>query len=159
MRIAVFTILTFLLTSAAGYAGEVKGTITYEGKTIEPKYAYMITGPDVMEPEMKVQILILSAKDLSAKIEPCDTVNCVDGWVKDGMTMQFEARPIAYYWVSLEGGTLQYSGATHRNVFRPTVDTAERLAGSIKFDDTPDGGGKADVEFDAPLTKAFGAAH
>ena len=159
MRGVIFVILTFLLTTVTGFAGEVKGSISYEGKTIEPKYAYMITGPDVMEPEMKVRILILSAEDLSAKIQSCDTVNCVDGWVKEGMTMQFEAGPIAYYWVSLQGGTLQYSGATHRNVFRPTVDTAERLAGSIKFDDSPDGGGKSDVEFDAPLTKAFGAAH
>ena len=84
MRIAIFTILTCLLTTAAGFAGEVKGTITYEGKTIEPKYAYMITGPDVMEPEMKVRILILSAKDLSAKIGSCDTVNCSAGGSRPG---------------------------------------------------------------------------
>ncbi len=108
---------------------------------------------------MTVRILILSAEDISAKIDSCDTVNCVDGWVKEGITMQFETGPVVYYWVSLEGGTLQYSGATHKSVFRPTADTGDRLAGKIKFDDTPDGGGKADVEFDVRLTKAFRAAH
>ncbi|MEQ9617580.1 MAG: hypothetical protein RIG61_00205 [Deltaproteobacteria bacterium] len=159
MRFTLVLIAVLLLSAGAAAAGEAKGTVSYEGKIIEPKYAYFIKGPDVIEPGMTVRILILSAEDISEKIDSCDTVNCVDGWVKEGMTMQFETGPVVYYWVSLKGGTLQYSGATHKSVFRPTADTDGRLAGKIKFDDTPDGGGKADVEFDVNLTKEFGAAH
>lgn len=159
MRFTIVLIMVLALYSGAASAGEVKGTVSFEGKTVEPGYAYFIKGPDVIEPGMTVRILILSAEDISAKIESCETVNCVDGWVKEGMTMQFETGPVVYYWVSLGRGTLQYSGATHKSVFKSTADTGDRLAGKIKFDDTPDGGGKADVEFDVSLTKEFGAAH
>lgn len=50
------------------------------------------------------------------------------------------------------------SGTQRPAALRTGADEPRRLAGKLSFDDTPSGGPKVDVEFDAPIVKELKAA-
>ncbi len=152
------TLLTFPVSSVAAADGEAKGNLIYKGTTVTLKHAYLVKGPDAIDPKTIIRRLILSKDDLGATIQACKTMSCVDGGITEGMQVDFDAGPRLNYWVALNGGRLQYSGTARPSVAEVAGDDAKRLAGKLSIDDTAAGGPRLDVEFAATLLKEFTAA-
>jgi len=75
LRIAATAALALALTVSAALppagraaAGDAKGTLTHKGKTVTLKHAYLVTGPDAIDPKRMVRRIILSGKDVGAKV-------------------------------------------------------------------------------------------
>lgn len=156
----VAAICTIVLTwlSAGALAGEVNGTIAHRGNAIPVRYAYLVKGPDSMDPKTIVRKIILSATDLEAKIRACATMSCADSDLNDGMTIDFDAGPRLNYWVVRNRQTVQYSGTAPPTVFAATRNEPTHLAGTLSFDSAGSGGPKVELRFDAALLKEFTAA-
>ena len=60
--------------------------------------------------------------------------------------------------IALNDQLVQYSGTVESTALKATADTPDHFAGMLKFDDSSAAGPKIDVEFDAPLLKAFAKA-
>jgi hypothetical protein len=118
-----------------------------------PKFAYLVGGPDAVDPGKKIRHLILSATDMSAKLAACQTMSCTDADLGSGMTVDLDAGPRLNYWVVLNGQKVQYSGTEPPASLKLTADSATRLAGTLAFDSAAAGGPQVAVEFDAPLVK------
>ena len=67
---AVFTSLAIALAvlAAPALAGEAKGTVAYKGRTLDVKYAYLVTTKDAMSGK-PMRRLILAPKDIGGKID------------------------------------------------------------------------------------------
>jgi hypothetical protein len=159
-RVAI-TVSTILLAAALGApadatAGDAKGTVTYKGRTADIKFAYLVNGPDMVS-KATIRRLILSTKDLGAKIAACKTISCTDGDLDDGLSINFDSGPRLNYWMVMNGQKIQYSGTLKPEVLKTSVSDAKKMAGKLAFDDTGPGGPKVDVEFDAPLVKEVSA--
>jgi hypothetical protein len=139
-------------------AGEAKGAFAHRGAPIAVRYAYLVTGPDAVDPKMIVRKLILSTTNLEAKIRACTTMSCADRDLDDGMTIDFDAGPRLNYWVVRNKQMIQHSGTAAPSVFTATRNEAGHLAGRLVFDASGSGGPKVELEFDAALLKAFTAA-
>jgi hypothetical protein len=163
-KIATFIFTVAALAAAGVWAnaadGTVKGSVAYEGMTVEFKHVYMITGPDVFDPKATVRTLLFTDADIGDKVKACDSVFCATGLVLNGMTVDFGSRPRLNYWVSANNQLLQISGtAIIADAFKSTADTADHLAGTLIIDDSEVKGPKAEATFDVTLTKAFKAHH
>ena len=147
---------------AAGAAGTAKGAVTYKARgapvTVALKHAWLVKGPDAVDPKKIVRKLILSADDIGAKIAACRTMSCVDADLNSGMTVDFDAGPRLNYWIVLDNQRVQYSGTAAPAAFKAAADTATRLAGKLVIDDTKAGGPGIDVQFDTPLAAELKAA-
>ncbi|MBL8702750.1 MAG: hypothetical protein JNK67_30495 [Alphaproteobacteria bacterium] len=139
-------------------AGEAKGSLAHRGAAVPVRYAYLVKGPDAVDPKLIVRKLILSTTDLEAKIRACTTMSCADRDLGDGMTIDFDAGPRLNYWLVRNRQTIQHSGTARPSVFAATRDEAGHLAGKLSFDDGGSGGPKVELEFDAALLKEFTAA-
>ena len=141
--------------AAAG--GTAKGTLTYKSKsgviTMTPKFAYLVKGPDAVEPGKIIRHLIFSPTDLGAKIEACTTMSCTDSGLGNGLTVDLDAGPRLNYWVVLNDQRVQYSGTEQPAALALTTNTPARLAGKLVFDGAAMGGPQVDIEFDVPLMK------
>lgn len=159
-RSALLIAMLFIVVSwsPAASAGEAKGKMEHKGAGVTLKFAYLVKGPDAVEPNKIIRKLILSATDLGAKIQACTTMNCADSDLGEGMTIEFDAGPRLNYWMVRNGQRIQYSGTARPAVFTAKTDDATHLAGKFSFDDAGAGGPKLDVEFDATLLKEFKAA-
>ena len=49
--------------------GEAKGTLSFKGTTLVLKYAYLVKGPDAVDPNLKIRRLVFSAADLGPKLK------------------------------------------------------------------------------------------
>ena len=143
-------------TAAAG--NEAKGTIDYKARNTALKYAWLVKGPDSMEPKTTIRMLILTADDIGAKLAACKTMSCASGAVTEGMTVDFDAGPRLNYWIAVNGQKVQYSGTAKPDVFAAKANDAGRLAGKLAIDGTTAGGPKVDAEFDVAVLKTFTAA-
>ena len=147
---------------AAAADGTVKGTLTYKAKgapvTIALKHAWLVKGPDAVEPKTIIRHLIFSATDIGAKVAACKTMSCTDADLGSGMTVDLDAGPRLNYWVVLDNQMVQYSGTAAPAVLKLTTDTPTRLAGKLTIDNVAAGGPKVDVEFDVPLLRELKAA-
>ncbi len=141
------------LTFAAD--NQVKGTLTYRTYSVTLKYAWLVKGPNERDPGKTIRRLILSADDIGAKLQACETLSCASGQVTEGMTVDFDAPPRLGYWLALNGQKVQYSFGAMPEAFKARVDKAEHLAGKLAFDDVAAGGPKVDVDFDLTLFKEF----
>lgn len=150
-----FFILAVALSGPAA-AGDAKGTVKYKDRTADVKYAYLVKGPDAVS-KQTIRRLILSTKDLSAKIAACKTMSCTDGDLDDGLSVNLEPGPRFNYWMVMNGQKIQYSGTEPVGSLAAKTDDAKKLAGTLKFDKTGAGGPKVDVEFDAPMVKEVSA--
>jgi hypothetical protein len=139
--------------SAAGNEG--KGTIDYKGRTTTLKYAWLVKGPDSMEPKQTIRMLILAADDIGAKISACKTISCASGALQEGATVDFDAGPRLNYWVVQNGQRIQYSGTAKPATFTPLANEPGRLAGKLAIDDSAAGGAKLAAEFDVTVLKEF----
>ena len=132
-RVAI-TVSTILLAAALGApadatAGDAKGTVAYKGRTAEVKYAYLVKGPDMVS-KPTIRRLILSTKDLGAKIAACKTMSCTDSDLDEGLSINLEAGPRLNYWMVMNGQKIQYSGTepVPRSRRRSTTQEAGRHA-------------------------------
>jgi len=105
-----------------------------------------------------VRRLILSGKDLGAKMRACQTMSCTDGEVTEGLVVDIAAGPRLNYWMAINGPKVQHSGTQRPAALRTSADEPKRLAGKLGFDDTPSSGPKVDVEFDTTLVRELKAA-
>lgn len=148
--------------AALATGGTAKGTLAYKAKsgpiTVAPKYAYLVKGPDAVEPGKIIRKLIFSTMDLGARIDACKTMSCTDADLGEGMTVDLDAGPRLNYWVVLNGQRIQYSGTEPPASLKLTTDTPQRLAGTLAFDGTAAGGAQVAIEFDTPLVKEMAKA-
>ena len=151
--------LTVALPSGSqGAAGKAKGSLTHKGKAVALAHAYLVTGPDAVDSKKTVRRLILTGKDLGAKMRGCQTMSCTDGEVTEGLVVDIDGGPRLNYWMALNDQKVQHSGTQRPAALKATADEPKRLAGKLSFDDTASSGPKVDVEFDAGLVKEFKAA-
>jgi len=129
LALAAAVLVTAPLAIAAG--GTAKGTLAYKAKsgpiTVAPKYAYLVKGPDAVEPGKIIRKLILSTTDLGAKIDACKTMSCTDADLGEGMTVDLDAGPRLNYWVVLNGQRIQYSGTEPPAALKLTTRRPEPL--------------------------------
>ena len=147
-----------LPSGSDGAAGQAKGTLSHKGKSVTLAHAYLVTGPDAVDPKKTIRRLILSTKDLGAKIKGCQGMSCSDGEVTEGLVVDIGSGPRLNYWMALNDQKVQHSGTQPPVSLKATADEPKRLAGKLSFDDTASSGPKVDVEFDAALVKEFKAA-
>jgi len=136
-------------------AEPAKGSVTQSGRTATIQHAWLVVGPDAVDPKTSIRQVVLSATDIGAKIRACAKLSCVSGLVEEGMTVDFDAGPRLNFWVAVNGQRVQYSGTEKPSAFTAKANDAKRIAGRLVIDKTSSGGSKVDVEFDAPLAKAF----
>jgi hypothetical protein len=139
------------------FADPAKGTVTQAGRSATMRYAWLVVGPDAVDPKKTIREVVLSANDIGAKLKACTRMGCASGLVDEGMTIDFDAGPRLNYWVSLSGQRVQYSGTEPPASFVATANDGKRIAGRLRIDKKSAGGPTLDVEFDAPLAKTFTA--
>jgi hypothetical protein len=139
-------------------AGEAQGTLTHKARTVTFTHAYLVTGPDGFEPKKTVRRVILSTKDVGAKLRGCETMSCADGVLLEGLAVDLDGGLRLNYWMTVNDQLVQYSGTKPPAALETRADQPRRLAGRLAFDDTPSGGPKVEVEFDAALVKEYKAA-
>lgn len=160
-KIAVVTVVLGLLAFRAGCppgGNGATGTILYKTTTLTVNHAALVKGPDAIDPKLTIRRLIFSAKDLRATLTACKAMNCTDGSLDEGLTVDLDAGPRLNYWLVLNGQRVQYSGTVTPDALTLTTRQPDRLAGTLRFDGTPAAGPKVDVTFDATLLKTFAAA-
>ena len=155
----VLLLLAALITSGVAVADETKGTVSYKDKTATLKYAYLVKGPDSMDPEIIIRQVILSQTDLSADIQACTTLSCCTNNLTEGLTIDFDAGPRLNYWVVLNNQMVQYSGTQTVEALDATRNEPGQIAGTLFIDATASGGPKVEATFDATLLKEFKEAH
>ena len=149
-RIALLVVL--LLAVPTAFAGDAKGTISYKGRTIDVKHAFVVTTKDAMSGK-PMRRLILSPKDIGGKINSCAKMSCVDGDLDEGIEFDFVDGPRLNYWLVMNGQKVQYSGTEPKESLSSSANDAKKVAGTLRFDKTAAGGPKVDVTFDAPFVK------
>ena len=154
-RLAVIVsavILIAALGAGPAHAADAKGTVAYKGRTVDVKHAFLVQTTDAMSGK-PMRRLILSPKDIGAKIASCAKMSCVDGDLDEGLEVDFVEGPRLNYWLVMNGQKIQYSGTEPRESLASTANDAKKVAGTLRFDKTSAGGPKVDVTFDAPFTK------
>ncbi len=131
--------------------GTAKGTVVYKSNTAAIKHVWLVKGPDAVDPKLTIRSLIFSAADIGAKVKACKNMRCLVSDLDDGVTVDLDAGPRLNYWVVLKGQRIQYSGTARLETLKATANTPARVAGKLAIDDTAAGGGKIDIDFDAPL--------
>ena len=145
----------FYLGDGAAAGNDAKGVLAYKTRSTTLMYAWLVKGPYEQEPTKTVRRLILSATDISAKLQSCKTIMCADGSLTEGMTVDFDVSPRLNYWIALNGQKVQYSGTVTTDAFAAVTNDAAHLAGKLAIDDVASGGPKIDVEFNVTLFKEF----
>jgi hypothetical protein len=154
--VALFQLaLTSAFFSGIACAGEAIRNLSYQNVQVSLKHVYLVRGPDAVNTSQTIRRLILSAIDLTAKIEACKAMSCTDGDVTEGMTVDIVGGPRLNYWVAVSSQRVQYSGTELPAALTVRTDAAGHLAGKLSFDNTAAGGPRVDAEFDAPLLKEF----
>ncbi|MFO1520075.1 MAG: hypothetical protein U1F57_10495 [bacterium] len=151
----VMFLVCFLFSPKNSFGGEVKGTLNHPKGTVVLKYAYFIKGPDSFDSKKMIDRVLLSGNDLTAKIQACKTMSCVDGELTEGLEVDLVSGPRYNYWMAINGAKVQYSGTLQPSVLKTTAKDAKRIAGKLTFDDTVMTGPKVEADFDATLSKEF----
>ena len=154
-RLAVIVsavILIAALGAGPAHAADAKGTVVYKGRTVDVKHAFLVQTTDAMSGK-PMRRLILSPKDIGAKIASCAKMSCVDGDLDEGLEVDFVEGPRLNYWLVMNGQKIQYSGTEPKESLASTANDAKKVAGTLRFDKTGAGGPKVDVTFDAALVK------
>jgi hypothetical protein len=153
------TILCLALLCGAGLGAEgnnkATGKVLYKGATLAIRYAYLVRGPDAVDPKKVIRRLVLSPTDIAERIQSCSKMSCSDGDLREGMTVDFDSGPRLNYWVVMNDQRVQYSGTAKPESLTSRADGASKLAGRLSIDDTTAGGALVDVDFEATLVKEF----
>ena len=154
------TIILVLASAPVLAAGSdsAKGTLTVETESkpasVELAHAYLVSGPDTFDPKKATRRVVFTKTDERAAIEACSDVSCATLSSSDGMTVELGDEPAASWWAHVH--PMQYSGMSQKSDFTLSVNTAERVAGTLKISTS---GVKTTVEFDASLAKTFPVPH
>jgi hypothetical protein len=103
-----------LPSGSDGAAGQAKGTLSHKGKSVTLAHAYLVTGPDAVDPKKTIRRLILSTKDLGAKIKGCQGMSCSDGEVTEGLVVDIGSGPRLNYWMALNDQKSSTRARRHR---------------------------------------------
>jgi hypothetical protein len=142
-----------LLLPRPSSAANARGSVVYGARTAPIAHAYLIHGPDAVDPKKKLRRLVLSTAEIGPKVAGCSTMACVDDALADGVEIDFDAGPRLNYWLVLEAKKVQYSGTADPAAFAAKRNDGRRIAGRISIDDSGAGGPKIDATFDAPIAK------
>ena len=162
-RLAIVAALAMLISLSAAPAlaagGDLaKGTLTVETESkpasVELVHAYLVSGPDTFDPKKATRRIVFTKTDERAAIEACSDVSCATLSSSDGMTVELGDEPAASWWAHVH--PMQYSGMSQKSDLTLSVNTAERVAGTLKISTS---GVKTTVEFDASLAKTFPVPH
>ncbi len=144
----------FFFGLSLAQAVPTKGTLSHAKGNLTLTYAYLVSGPDMVT-QKNIRRIVFSPTDLSAKLQACATMSCVDGAVTEGMIVDLDAGPRLNYWMVLNKGLVQYSGTQEPSSLKSTANDPKHVAGKLAFDDSASTGPKVDVDFDAVLVKQF----
>ena len=148
LAVATFTFFAPLVFAVDGGMAKGELSITFDGAPdhIAITNAYLVSGPDSLEPTKMTRRLIFSAADVGPAITACADANCALYSSKERV------------WVALDDATTmswhaqindkQASGMTSRSGLVLATDEPNHLAGTLKLDMM---GVKANIEFDAHL--------
>jgi len=153
--IAVFSLFLCYGAHAVDGSNKATGKVVYKGATLAIRYAYLVRGPDAVDPKKMIRRLVLSPTDMEGKIRSCAEMRCSDGSLREGMTVDFDSGPRLNYWVVMNDQRVQYSGTAKPETFTARADGAGKLAGRLSIDDGTAGGAVVEVDFDAALVKEF----
>jgi len=137
------------------HAEPARGAVTIGTRSANLQHAWLVVGPDAVDPKKTIRRVVFSASDIGAKLKACATMSCTDGSVGDGMTIDLDGGPRINYWVALNGQRVQHSGTVDPKALAASPVDDRRVAGRLAFDQSGAGGAKVDVAFDAPLAKRF----
>ena len=159
LTLAIVFLFSSLLASPKEKAN---GTLTYKDKTksftSSLKHAYLVKGPHDYEKDKTIRRIIFSPTDIAVGLQSAKSMSEAVAALKEGMTIDFDAGPRLNYWITLNGGLVQYSGTATLDTFTKTTESGERITGKLMIDDADAGGPKVEVEFDAPLLKTYKTA-
>jgi hypothetical protein len=152
--------LTFMLgattavrAASVPIAGQAIGTLKYKDKTVTLEHAYLIVGDNH---GTRVRKVILSAVDIEDEIAGASSLMGASGKLREGISFELdETMPFVGYWMAIADQSMQVSAPLDAKLFATTVDTPQRVAGKVSFDQTGSGGPKVEVSFDATVTKSF----
>lgn len=145
-------------------ASDANGTLKYEHKgktrTAEVKYAYLVTGPNAVDPSKITRQVFFSSADIGAAIQACQTLSyCLGDTLSKGLAVLWvdvggpTDNNSLTFSIGFKGAEEQFtSGSTPRTGLKATTDTATRLAGKLTVKSPSV---TADVQFDMPLFKEF----
>ena len=153
-------VLVFLAASvppkvATSADNQAKGTLEYKTYSLMLKHAWLLKGPSEMDPRKTIRRLILSANDISPKLQECTTMRCASGQVTEGMTVDFDIPPRLDYWIAVSDQKVQYSYGAMPEAFVARINDAGHLAGKLTINHVRAGGQKVDAEFDVTVFKEF----
>jgi len=150
--------LVVVALSAVAAAGDAKGTLTYMSKgkplTLSLAHAYLIVGPDAVEPKVIIRRLLFTSADVEARLKACTTMNCASTAMGDGLEFDLVEGPRYNYWLTLNGQLVQYSGTAKRDALVASTNTPTKVAGKLVLDGAA-GGPTVDVTFEAGLLMTF----
>jgi hypothetical protein len=153
------TALTFVLGATALHAasvptsGQAIGTVKYKDKTVTLEHAYLVVGDNHGTSVRKV---ILSAVDIEDEITSASSLMSAGAKLREGISFELdETMPFVGYWMAIADQSMQVSAPLDAKLFVTTVNTPQRVAGKVSFDQTGSGGPKVEVSFDATVTKSF----
>ena len=151
--------LIFVLGAAALRAasvptsGQAIGTVKYEDKTVTLEHAYLVVGDNH---GTRVRKVILSAVDIEDAIVGASSLMGASAKLREGIAFELdETMPFVGYWMAIANQSMQVSAPLDAKLFATTVNTPQRVAGQVSFDQTGSGGPKVEVSFDATVTKSF----
>jgi hypothetical protein len=157
-RGSILALFAGALAMSAQAADTGSGTLSYKGRTSALKYAWLVSVASDMEPGKTVKRVILSATDISAKLQACKTFSCTDGEVTEGTTLDFTGGPRINYWIAMNDQKVQYSGTATPDAFTARVNDPTHMAGRVAIDDVSAGGPKLDAQFDVERLREFKVA-
>jgi hypothetical protein len=137
------------------HAEPAKGTVVLGTRNATLAHAWLVVGPDAVDPKKTIRRVVFSATDIGAKLKACAKMSCTDGSVDEGMTIDLDNGPRINYWVALNGQRVQHSGTLEPKALAASASDDKRVAGKLAFDQSGAGGAKVDIQFDAPLAKRF----
>src|SRR5260370_17302866 len=79
------------LSIAVLAADQASGTVKFKTFTGAVKFAWLVRGPDEMDPSKTVLRIYLSSADIGAKIKACKTLSCAVGPLQDGAIVDSSA--------------------------------------------------------------------
>lgn len=162
MRSLTYWLVPLLLFSSAPdsafAADNTSGTASFKSYSSTLKYGWLVRSPDQMDASKITLRLFLSSADIGTKMMACTTLSCANLALEDGLQVEYsDARHLGYA-VKLNAQRVQYSGGTDGGAFKLSINKPERLAGTLRIDDSAVGGAKVNVDFDLTLMNTFKTA-
>src|SRR4029453_2085144 len=84
--------LACMLAFPAG-AEPAKGTLALGTRSAALQHAWLVVGPDTVDPKKTIRRVVFSTTDIGAKLKACAKMSCTDGSVDDGMTIDLDNGP------------------------------------------------------------------